>query len=188
VTLALVAASLLATGAVWALGGSALSELLIATPGTAPFAEIRAGEIWRLVTPIFVHFGLLHILFNMMWLWDLGRALERLKGPSFLLVFVLLVGIAGNVMQYAITESPSFGGMSGVVYGLLGYIWMQGRYNPAFGIALHRSTVAMMLVWYVLCWTGLLGPIANWAHTGGLLLGVLWGFIDRGPARGRGPA
>ena len=73
--------------------------------------------------------------------------------------------------------------MSGVVYALLGYFWMQGRYNPRFGVALHQTTVTMMLVWYVLCWTGIFGPIANWAHTAGALAGIAWGFLDRGPGR-----
>jgi membrane associated rhomboid family serine protease len=157
--------------------GNTLVPLLMGRPGSPPFSDILGGEAWRLVTPIFVHFGVLHILFNMMWLWDLGRALERLKGPLFLGLFVAVSGIASNIAQYAITQSPLFGGMSGVVYALLGYVWIQGRFNPAFGMALHQSTVVMMLVWYVLCWTGLLGPIANWAHTGGLLIGVAWGYL-----------
>jgi GlpG protein len=157
--------------------------LLIANPGSPAFSDIAHGEVWRLMTPIFVHFGPLHILFNMMWLWDLGRALEVLRGRWFLALFVAATGIASNVAQYAIAQSPYFGGMSGVLYALLGYFWMQGRFNPAFGVALHRSTVVMMIGWYVLCWTGLLGPIANWAHTGGLILGVAWGIADRRPSR-----
>lgn len=156
----------------------AVLPLLIAEPGTAPFEQIAHGEVWRLVTPMLLHFGLLHILFNMMWLWDLGRLIETLKGTAFLLAFVVVTGIASNVAQYAITGNPLFGGMSGVVYALLGYVWMQGRHNPRFGFSLHKSTVAMMLGWYVLCWTGLLGPIANWAHTAGLVLGAAWGFAQ----------
>ena len=163
--------------------GNALAPLLIASPGSPGFSDILGGELWRLVTPIFVHFGVLHLLFNMMWLWDLGRAIEQLKGRLLLGLFVAVTGAASNVAQYAITQSPYFGGMSGVVYALLGYVWMQGRFNPAFGIALHQSTVIMMLVWYVLCWTGLLGPIANWAHTVGLVVGVAWGCLDRRPGR-----
>ncbi|MGZ5098846.1 MAG: rhomboid family intramembrane serine protease [Usitatibacter sp.] len=164
-------------------GNVVLAQLLIATPGSPEFAEILGGQVWRLLTPIFLHFGILHILFNMMWLWDLGRALEMLKGRTFLGLFVVVSGIVSNVAQYAITGSPLFGGMSGVVYGFLGYVWMQGRFNPRFGMALHQSTVVMMLVWYVLCWTGLLGPIANWGHTAGLAIGVAWGFLDRGQSR-----
>lgn len=176
-TIVLIGLSVLASLAPLAGSTGALEPLLIASPGSQGLPEVMRGEVWRLVTPIFVHFGFLHILFNMMWLWDLGGALERRKGPLFLGAFVLATGIASNLAQYLITGSPLFGGMSGVVYGLLGYVWMQGRFNPDFGIALHQSTVVMMLGWYVLCWTGLLGPIANWAHTAGLLVGVAWGFL-----------
>ncbi|HST02319.1 MAG TPA: rhomboid family intramembrane serine protease, partial [Usitatibacter sp.] len=151
------------------------------------FAEIMGGEAWRIVTPMFLHFGPLHLLFNMMWLWDLGRALEILRGRAFYIGFVLATSAASNLAQYAVTGHPVFGGMSGVVYALLGYFWMQGRYNPRAGFALHQSTVIMMIGWFVLCWTGLLGPIANWAHTAGLLLGVAWGFLDRRPVAVRGP-
>jgi GlpG protein len=186
VTLALVASSIAVTGAAWLLGPErVIPPLLVGSPGSRFLADLLAGEVWRVFTPIFVHLGALHLLFNMMWLWDLGGAIERLKGGPFLALFVAASGAASNLLQYAITRSPNFGGMSGVVYALLGYVWMQGRFNPAFGIALHRSTVAMMLAWYALCWTGLLGPIANWAHTGGLMMGVAWGFLDRRPPHAR---
>ena len=180
-TIALIGTSVLATVPV--LGGSLPIALLIGNPGTALFGDILHGEAWRLVTPIFIHFGILHLVFNMMWLWDLGRALEILKGRLFLGAFVAVTGIASNIAQYLVTQSPYFGGMSGVVYALLGYVWMQGRFNRAFGFALHQSTVIMMIGWFVLCWTGLLGPIANWAHTAGLLIGMAWGFADRRPPR-----
>lgn len=164
-------------------GEGVLAPLLIANPGSPAFADILGGEAWRLITPIFVHFGILHILFNMMWLWDLGGAIEKARGVLFLGMFVAVAGVASNIAQYSIAGSPLFGGMSGVVYALLGYVWMQSRFNRTFPIALHPSTVVMMLAWYALCWTGLLGPIANWAHTAGLLIGVAWGYLDRSPRR-----
>jgi GlpG protein len=182
-TITLIALSVVASLPSLLGGGNALTPLLIASPGSGGFGEILGGQVWRLVTPIFVHFGILHLLFNMLWLWDLGRTLEMTKGRVFLGAFVVVTGALSNIVQYAIAQSPLFGGMSGVVYALLGYVWMQGRYNPGAGIALHQQTVIMMLVWYVLCWTGLMGPIANWAHTAGLLVGVAWGFVDRGIGR-----
>jgi GlpG protein len=179
-TITLIALSVLASIPVLTGAEGAVTALMIATPGSPGFSEVLSGQVWRLITPIFVHFGILHILFNMMWLWDLGRSLEFLKGRAFLGVFVVVAGIVSNLAQYLLTGSPLFGGMSGVVYAFLAYVWIQGRNNPRFGMALHQSTVIMMAVWYVLCWTGLLGPVANWAHTAGILVGVAWGFLDRG--------
>ncbi len=176
-TVAFIALSVLASlGS--SLGSGVPTPLLINEPGAPFFSSLAGGEAWRIVTPMFVHFGLLHIFFNMMWLWDLGRAREMRRGAAFLALFVVATGAGANLAQYAISQNPLFGGMAGVVYALLRYFWIQGRVNPAFGMALHQSTVIMMLAWFVLCWTGLLGPIANWAHTAGLLIGVAWGFLQ----------
>ena len=152
-----------------------LTPLLIAAPESHGFQDVLSGEAWRLITPIFLHFGPLHLLFNMLWLWDLGSMMERKKGHLFVFEFVLGVGITANIAQYLITGSPFFGGMSGVVYGFLGYIWIQGRYNADFGVVLRKQTVVMMLIWFVLCWFGIFGPIANWAHTFGLGMGIVLG-------------
>jgi GlpG protein len=142
----------------------------------AGFPEIRQGQIWRLFTPMFVHFGLLHILFNMLWLRDLGSMIEARKSTWLLLVLVLVIAAVSNVAQY-VHKGPSFGGMSGVVYGLLGYIWMQGKFKPSSGLSLHTQTVTMMIIWFFLCLSGMMGPIANTAHAVGAVVGIAWGFL-----------
>lgn len=138
--------------------------------------EIMRGEFWRVLTPIFIHFGPMHLIFNLMWLYDLGNMIEDRKSTWFLGLFVLVTGIAGNLAQYAVSH-PKFGGMSGVVYGLLGYAWMKSRYDPNSRIFLHKTTVIWMIGWFFLCFTGLVGNIANAAHTAGLVIGVAWGFL-----------
>lgn len=140
------------------------------------FAEVRQGQIWRIITPIFLHYGILHIFFNMLWLRDLGTVVESRQSSGFLALFIFVIGAASNVAQYWMS-GPSFGGMSGVVYGLLGYVWMKATYDPRSGYYLHESTVAMMLIWYLLGFTGLLN-IANTVHTVGLVGGVLWGYLS----------
>ena len=68
--------------------------------------------------------------------------------------------------------------MSGVVYALAGYIWMRGRHDHASGLYLDRRSIEWLLIWLVLCFTGLLGPVANAAHLGGLVAGVVWGRVS----------
>ncbi len=145
--------------------------------------EVFSGQVWRLVTPIFMHLGIIHILFNMMWLRDLGSMIENARGSKFLVTFVLVTGVLGNLGEY-FASGPFFGGMSGVVYGLLGYVWMQSKFSPWSGMVLHPFTVNMMLFWFVLCLTGLVGNIANTTHTVGLVAGCLWGYLDAKQSNG----
>jgi GlpG protein len=137
--------------------------------------EVKQGQVWRLVTPIFLHFGPLHVLFNMLWLADLGSMIEARKSSWFLLVEVLVIAALSNLAQYFAT-GPMFGGMSGVVYGLFGYVWMRSKFDPGSGFFIHPTTVTIMLIWLVACFTGLVGAVANTAHTVGFLVGVLWGY------------
>jgi GlpG protein len=139
--------------------------------------EITHGQIWRLFTPIFIHMGFLHILFNMLWLRDLGSMIEARQGTLQLALLVLVIAGLSNFGQYYVS-GPIFGGMSGVVYGLLGYIWIRGKFDPGSGLFLHPSTVNMMLIWFVLCYTNLLGPVANTAHAVGLIAGIAWGYLS----------
>jgi GlpG protein len=139
--------------------------------------EIRHGQVWRLITPIFIHFGWLHIIFNMLWLRDLGSMIEGRQSSWMLAVLVLVIGACSNVAQYYY-GGPDFGGMSGVVYGLLGYIWMRGKFDPASGLYVHPTTVMMMLVWFFACFTPLIPHIANATHAAGLALGLAWGYLS----------
>lgn len=141
------------------------------------FPEIRAGEVWRLFTPMFLHYGFLHIFFNMLWLRDLGSMIEARQNSLLLIIQVAVMSALSNVAQYLVIGFY-FGGMSGVVYGLLGYIWIRGKFDPASGLFLHPSTLTMMIIWLFAGIVGLLGPIANTAHAVGLLTGMAWGFIS----------
>ncbi|MEO5804067.1 MAG: rhomboid family intramembrane serine protease [Verrucomicrobiota bacterium] len=148
--------------------------------------EIQHGEVWRLFTPMFIHFGILHIIFNMMWLRDLGTMIESRESSWRLLFLVLIIAAGSNLAQFFIRVPafppldgghPNFGGMSGVIYGLFGYVWMRGKFDARPHLILHKSTVSTMMIWLVLCMTGLIGPIANLAHLFGLLIGMAAGFI-----------
>ena len=137
--------------------------------------EIISGQFWRLITPIFLHFNLLHILFNCMWLHSLGSQIEKKKGTKFFTTFILCTAIVSNLSQFVIT-GPAFGGMSGVVYGLFGYVWIKSRLDPGDGFYIDPVVAMIMLGFFLVCFTGAFGGVANWAHAGGLIVGLGWGY------------
>lgn len=138
--------------------------------------EVSQGQFWRLFTPIFIHYGPLHLIFNMMWFYQLGSMIEARQNSLFLLVFIAVSAALSNVAQYYWNHhNPNFGGMSGVVYALAGYIWIRGKYNRASGLFLSKQNVTGLLIWLVVCFTGIVGPVANAAHFVGLVVGMAWG-------------
>ena len=153
-------------------------------PNRTPTRSIEEGQVWRLVTPIFIHFGLPHLVFNMYWLYLFGSLIETRKGTIRFGLLVLVVAAISNYSQYyfpyhfswAGEPSLAFGGMSGVGYGLFGYLWMKSRFEPQSQFYLPPNTVVLFLVWFVLCITGIFGPIANWAHGTGLVTGAAIGY------------
>ena len=154
--------------------------------------ELPWDEPWRLVTPVILHFGLIHIIFNLLWLRELGRIVELTHGARYLAAFVIVCGAVSNIAQYEIAQSPMFGGMSGVVYALLGMIWLRGRIDPRASYRLSTSTVQFMLIWlalgFVSSWFG--DPsfsIANWCHLFGLLSGVAWAYVATRASHRRSP-
>jgi GlpG protein len=140
-----------------------------------PLARVREGEVWRLVTPIFLHFGIFHLGFNMLWTWSLGNQVEHNHGSLALLALVLVSALAGNLGQYAVS-GPSFGGMSGVVYALFGFKWMNARFNRGYAYSIDGTTTVFIMLWFVACATGMFGPIANVGHGAGLVVGLIAGL------------
>ncbi|MEC9007701.1 MAG: rhomboid family intramembrane serine protease [Planctomycetota bacterium] len=138
--------------------------------------QILHGQVWRLVTPAFLHFSIPHILFNLLYLRFLGGEVESKRGLARYLGLILLVAIVSNVGQYAITGSPLFGGMSGVVYGVFGYILMRERFAPQQGLSMPPNTTVWLLGWFFLCLFGVIGGVANGAHAFGLASGLLAGL------------
>jgi rhomboid protease GlpG len=143
--------------------------------------DVLGGQVWRLVTPIFLHFGLFHLAFNSFWLHDLGGPTERFQGSAQYVGFVLWSAIASNVAQFAFGHFPTFGGLSGFVYALVGYLWARGRADPRSGIYLPGRFVTFFIIWMALGFTGLLdrfiGKMANYCHLGGFVAGLVYGYI-----------
>jgi GlpG protein len=155
-------------------------------PGLEP---ILHGQVWRLVTPVFLHFDLMHLLGNMMWLYYLGTQIESRRGSLRLLALVLVLAVLSNLGEYflggmrlesgalILQHNPRFGGMSGVVFGLFGYVWMKMRFEPDLGLGMSQQAFMLSLIWFVFCFTGLAGHIANAAHASGLVVGIVLGAV-----------
>lgn len=140
------------------------------------------GEYWRLLTPIFLHFGIMHLVFNMLWLLEFGRRLELHHGSLFLTLLIVVIGLVSNVAQYHFGGvGILFGGFSGVIYGLMGFLWIREKEQPnLYGVP--SGIYLFMLIWLVIGLTGVLnvvgfGQMANTAHVGGLLAGTIYGWL-----------
>jgi GlpG protein len=146
-------------------------------PSRDGLVDIESGEVWRALTPIFIHYDLMHIAFNMLLFYPLAGQIESRRSSLLLGLLVLGIGLFSNLGQYFVSHNPWFGGMSGVVYGLLGYIWVRMWRSPGDGLRVQRQTVVILVVWLVLGFSGALSyffqmQVANWAHLFGLIAGA----------------
>lgn len=154
-----------------------------------PLAEtLDQGQWWRLVSPMLLHFGGLHLAMNSLWYWELGKRIELRQGPWMLLGLTLLYSLVSNLAQHYTSGPSLFGGLSGVLYGLLGHVWLFQWLAPNRYFSLPKGVLVMMLIWLVVCLTGVvgslgLGQIANAVHVGGLLIGCLTGLLGGALAR-----
>ena len=152
------------------------------------FEKIREGEVWRSFSPALLHKDIIHLVFNMSWLWLLGLQIERRIFKYRFLLLVLLIGMVSNTAQYLL-GGPYFLGFSGVVVGLAGFIWVRQKKAPLEEYPLPRAT-ALFVFYFVLVMMGLEGialaaqavfsivipiNIANTAHVAGGLAGLLLG-------------
>jgi len=148
------------------------------------FTSVSDGQLWRLLSPAFIHFGWLHIAFNTLWTIEFGRCIEKRQGSLSLLLVFSVLALVSNVAQAFMTDGL-FGGMSGAIYGFLGYCWLGNRLRPGSLPCVSPALFAFMLGWLVLCLSGIVtllgfGQIANTAHVAGLLSGLLVALLWSG--------
>lgn len=148
-------------------------------------------ELWRLITPIFIHLSWLHLLFNMLWLHDLGSTIENRFGTPRFCLMVVLIAILSVVAQSLAPAGwgpfgggYNHGGMSGVVYGLFGFAWIRTRFDPGSGIHMRPDTVVLMVAWLFICvllTQNEILNIANVAHLVGLAAGmaISWATLPK---------
>jgi len=158
------------------LAGGSENNVLIAF-GAKLNSLIASGQYWRLITPIFIHAGLIHLLVNSYALYALGPSVEKLYGSSKFVVLYLATGIASIAASYFFpwvnADEPSVGA-SGALFGLIGVLTvfgfkyrdeLPGQFKKAFGARLIPIIILNLMI-------GLIIPIVdNSAHLGGLISG-----------------
>ena len=143
----------------------------------SPAYVVESHEYWRLVTPIFLHFSVMHLAFNLLLLWVFGQKIESRDSSLLMLGLVLCFAVISNMAQYWLSGS-NFGGMSGVVYGILGYCWLWDRLAPRRAYGFPPALMGFMLFWLALGFTDItaqvgFGHMANAAHLAGLVAGLV---------------
>lgn len=153
-----------------------LSSLLF-TPLGMP--ELSFQQPWRFVTPILLHFSATHLVFNLFWWWYLGGRIELRYGAGTLTLITIVTALVSNYAQWA-SSGPLFGGLSGVVYGLLGFVMIVTWQKPTHSLSLPPFLYIFMIGWLLLGYTDILWVnVANEAHALGLISGIVLGFVFR---------
>ena len=140
------------------------------------------NQWWRLITPMFLHFSFAHLAFNCLWIYVLGEKIERVDGKLIFTLLIILTGVFSNLLQYFWTSSSLFGGLSGVIYGMLGYCLVMEMESNYDKYGLPPGLYLFMIAWLILGFLGILdlfgfGSVANFAHLGGMLSGLMFAMI-----------
>ena len=140
------------------------------------------NQWWRLLTPMFLHFSFAHLAFNCLWIYVLGEKIERVDGKLIFTLIIILTGVFSNLLQYFWTSSSLFGGLSGVIYGMLGYCLVMEMESNYDKYGLPPGLYLFMTAWLILGFLGILdlfgfGSVANFAHLGGMLSGLMFAMI-----------
>lgn len=143
----------------------------------ATHAELlQPSHIWKLWTPMFVHYTPIHLLTNAALWWILASRIE--KESSLKLLYVVLVAAAvSNYCQWYF-RGPNFGGLSGVVYALLGYVWLMYRFGGKQHYRFDPILGILLLILIPVAATGYFGKFSDFAHLSGLLCGCVLAGIE----------
>ncbi|MGN6378626.1 MAG: rhomboid family intramembrane serine protease [Gaiellales bacterium] len=142
--------------------------------------DVANGEWWRLVTSNFVHFGVLHIAFNMYALYLLGTVLERYIGSARFALVYFVSGLAGSFGALLMTPNSFSGGASGAIFGVMGALFVLERQR---GVQLLGGPIGGLIV-INLVFTFAIPNISVGGHIGGLIGGALVAFALSGYGRG----
>ena len=140
---------------------------------------IENNQWWRLVSPIFLHFSFAHLAFNCLWIYILGEKIERIDGSLTFISIVIFTSVSSNSLQYFWNGSSLFGGLSGVIYGLIGFCMLIEMDSSRDIYDIPPGLYMFMIIWMILGFLGVLelfgfGAVANFAHLGGLVSGIIF--------------
>ena len=142
------------------------------------------NEWWRLITPMIVHFSFAHLAFNCLWVYVLGSKIELYDGSFLFFNLVIVSSIISNFFQYYFSDPSIFGGLSGVIYAMLGYCMVIELEVKNERYELPPAIYLFMIAWMILGFMGVLdlfgfGSVANYAHLGGLISGLIFAMIAK---------
>ena len=137
---------------------------------------------WRLITPMFIHFSFAHLAFNCLWIYILGEKIEKIDGSFVFFCLVIFSAIFSNSLQFFWSNSSLFGGLSGVIYALIGFCMVNEMDSPYGRYDIPPGLYLFMIIWLVLGFLGIVemfgfGAVANFAHLGGLISGIIFAEV-----------
>ena len=150
----------------------------------ASSSAIWDGQVWRFLTSTLIHGNAIHLLFNLYWLWQLGKATEEWMGSLLFAGFFVATGLGSSAAQFLTGDAGI--GLSGVVFALVGFLYALRLYKDFAAALMPPQVVKTFVAWFFLCIavTHLgLYPIANMAHGVGALIGWLLGRAVLAPQR-----
>jgi GlpG protein len=147
-------------------------------------ALIRHGQVWRFFTSVFLHGDILHLVFNLYWLWFFGTRVEEVFGHAKTALLMAVFALGSGSLQFALDTGGV--GLSGVGYGLFGLLWVLSKHDERFRDALDQRTISLFVGWFFLCifttvtkaWV-----VGNFAHGAGAVIGILIGCAIAFPAQ-----
>lgn len=149
--------------------------------GTPSAIDIFSGDYWGLITSNFVHIKIWHIVFNLYWLWILGKKIEFETNKAFYVFFIISSALISSLAELAFSDATGIG-LSGIGYALFGFLFIKSKTSEEFKNYLHKKTVYLFIFWLVLCViltkTGV-WKVGNAAHIGGLLWGALVAYSSK---------
>jgi membrane associated rhomboid family serine protease len=139
--------------------------------------HIWHGQPWRLLTSTLPHANLIHLAFNLYWIWALGSIIEEMLGSAFVAMLMIIVAAGSSGAEYAFSRGGE--GLSGVVYGMFGFLWVVGRSDARFKDVIDVKTIQLFVGWFFICIVATvmnIMAIANIAHGSGAVLGAIVGY------------